>query len=503
VVQNAESKNQNTKSKMQKGLLILTSKKVKNLRKFFSIFLIGAFVLAPFSNINSMQSLNYIIDKDSINFGGSDNSESESYKLSDTMGEIGTEEMQERCSAMSFDGVDDYVDLGNDESLQSGGAITVSLWVYRNGEATTGQKQAFISKAYDNTSTKPYDSYAIFYDRDNNNELEFFLGFTSGDHIKAITTGVSLDLQKWYHIVVTYDGYAKIYVNNENVYTSSYIGETIKYYTDSLLLGKVRTSDSRESFNGSMDDARIYNRALSATEISDLYKGNHIDNTGLVGAWGFDEGSGSTTADLSGSGNTGTIYGATFADDFPLSTCNIFNAGYREMLPTYLSISSPSDVTMSPTIGGLSGGTGNGSAVWNVKTDNPAGYQVSVRSSTDPALQTGTYSFADYTPDSVGTPDFTWGIATADSEFGYTVEGANAVSKFLDNGSVCNSGSGNTADKCWFPFSTSDSSVINSTSPNHPLGTDTTIKFKAQSGSNHFQGEGVYAATIVVTAVAL
>ena len=35
-------------------------------------------------------------------------------------------------------------------------------------------------------------------------------------------------------------------------------------------------------------------------------------NSGLVGAWGFSEGTGGTTADASGNGNTGTITGATW-----------------------------------------------------------------------------------------------------------------------------------------------------------------------------------------------
>jgi hypothetical protein len=100
---------------------------------------------------------------------------------------------------------------------------------------------------------------------------------------------------------------------------------------------------------------------------------------------------------------------------------------------------------MSPSIAGLSGGTGNGSVVWNVKTDNAAGYQMNVHATTNPALKSGIYSFADYTPATAGTPDFTWSINATDSEFGYTVEGNSTAGKFLDNGSACNTGSGNTA----------------------------------------------------------
>lgn len=55
-------------------------------------------------------------------------------------------------------------------------------------------------------------------------------------------------------------------------------------------------------FNGYIDDARVYNRAITATEILNLYK-----STGLIGRWKMDEGSGSTAADSSGHGYTGTL----------------------------------------------------------------------------------------------------------------------------------------------------------------------------------------------------
>lgn len=184
------------------------------------------------------------------------------------------------------------------------------------------------------------------------------------------------------------------------------------------------------------------------------------------------------------------------------SASYVLNAGYREMFQGYISISSPGDVAMIPAIGGISGGVGNGSAVWNVKTDNPAGYQISVKSATSPALQSGSNSFADYTS-STANPDYDWSVNTSSAEFGYTVEGNNADSKFLDDGSACGIGTGNTADKCWFGFSTSDQLIVNSSAPNHPSGTDTTIKFRAESGTSHSQPGGTYTATIIVTAVAL
>ena len=179
------------------------------------------------------------------------------------------------------------------------------------------------------------------------------------------------------------------------------------------------------------------------------------------------------------------------------------DAGYRQMSETYLAITSPADVTMSPDIGGVSGGIGEGQAAWTVTTDSSGGYSLDIKASSAPAMQSGANSFADYTLAVSGTPDYAWSVAVADSEFGFTPEGNDIVSKFLDNGAVCNLGSNDTPDQCWSNLSISYENIASSSDPNHPNGTATTVKFQAESGASHSQEEGSYQATVTVTAVAL
>jgi len=190
------------------------------------------------------------------------------------------------------------------------------------------------------------------------------------------------------------------------------------------------------------------------------------------------------------------------ASDESASASYKLKAGYQQMQEGYIAISSPADVTMTPAIGGVSGGTGNGSTSWTVITDNPAGYTLSIKASTSPAMQSGANSFADYTPATAGTPDYSWSVASADSEFGFNPEGADIIQKFKDNGTNCNVGTNDTADKCWYNFSTSDENIARSSTSNHPAGTATTVKFRAESGPSHLQVEGTYQATIIATAIA-
>lgn len=178
------------------------------------------------------------------------------------------------------------------------------------------------------------------------------------------------------------------------------------------------------------------------------------------------------------------------------------NAGFLGAQVVYIAITSNGAVSMSPSIAGVSGGTGTGSMSWTVTTDNAAGYTMNVHSTTTPSLRSAGSSFADYTP-AGSDPDYTWSVASTDSEFGFSPEGSDIVQRFKDNGSACNTGSSDTANKCWDALTTSDKEIAKRTTANHPSGTLTTVKIQAESGASHIQPNGTYTATVLVTAVPL
>ena len=80
-----------------------------------------------------------------------------------------------------------------------------------------------------------------------------------------------------------------------------------------------------EHWSGNIDEVRVWNIALSNTEIQSNYNTDLTGNEeGLVGYWNFNGGSGSTLADYSGNGNHGTIYGATWdLEGGPISSGDI------------------------------------------------------------------------------------------------------------------------------------------------------------------------------------
>ncbi len=184
------------------------------------------------------------------------------------------------------------------------------------------------------------------------------------------------------------------------------------------------------------------------------------------------------------------------------STNYKIKAGYQQMMEVYLAMTAAASVTMSPAIGGVTGGTGNGNTSVTVTTDNSAGYQMSIQASSSPALISGANSFSDYAP-AGASPDFTFSILATASAFGFSPEGVDILAKYKDNGSACNTGTWDTADRCWDGLSTTSKILAQSTTSNQPAGTLTTIKLRAQVGSSRIQPPGTYTATSTITAITL
>jgi len=176
-------------------------------------------------------------------------------------------------------------------------------------------------------------------------------------------------------------------------------------------------------------------------------------------------------------------------------------AGYWQMQESSISISAPSDLVMD-SMSGLSGGSSEGLMSWVITTDNTAGYNMTINSSTSPSLKSALDSLADYVPAGID-PDYNFTNLPANSSFGFSPEGTEVVSKFKDNGSICNTGSLETTGKCWEGLSTTPKIVTGSSSSNMPSGATSTIRFRAESGANRIQISGQYTVTITATATTL
>ncbi len=186
------------------------------------------------------------------------------------------------------------------------------------------------------------------------------------------------------------------------------------------------------------------------------------------------------------------------------STSTSFNlkAGYQQMQEVYLSLSAIPDVVLSPSLGGVTGGTSTGSTTFVVTTDSPAGYTATIEASTNPALQSGSNSIADYIPVG-GVPDFDFITDPTEAHLAFSPEGSDIAVQFQDAGSVCGVAGSDTPNRCFQGLSVSPVEILRRTSPNHPNGATTTILFTVGIGGGVNVPEGVYTATTTITALSL
>jgi hypothetical protein len=123
-------------------------------------------------------------------------------------------------------------------------------------------------------------------------------------------------LHQYTHIAATYDasaGIAKIYINGVFDASKS-VGSSVSNSTGNLYFGfnPVR-GDFIAPFKGIIDEVRIWNIARTESEIqSTMNQSLNGNETGLIGYWKFDEGTGTITSDATSNHNNGTISGATW-----------------------------------------------------------------------------------------------------------------------------------------------------------------------------------------------
>ena len=195
-------------------------------------------------------------------------------------------------SCLEFNGSNEYVNYGNKSDFNITDTITISTWIYQKEQSTSWN--GIVSKTDGNTN-----GWEIRTTTAGSNSIQCRI--LNGSDISASTT---ITNESWNHVVCTYDGSViRIYVNGVQKNTALQ-PNGIATNSRSLSIGKLAYSGLY--FNGSIDEVRIYDTALSVEEIREHYKSG-LDKLGLVGYWGMDE-NGGTTIYNNANSNNGTLY---------------------------------------------------------------------------------------------------------------------------------------------------------------------------------------------------
>ena len=155
--------------------------------------------------------------------------------------------------ALSFDGVNDYVDLGNPLSLRPVNQITISAWINPTDVSTS---KTIVSK-------------------DITGAVDYFFRVQGPGGVRCNFEGLVLDLvgnyvltNVWQHLACTYDG-SIVSIYKDGILLGSSAASAVTYSDSgaSINIGRRDEGGGGLYFPGLIDDLRIYNRALSQAEI--------------------------------------------------------------------------------------------------------------------------------------------------------------------------------------------------------------------------------------------
>ncbi len=184
-------------------------------------------------------------------------------------------------SAYKFGGDSNtYIQIPHDNKLNLSGSKSISLWV----KVDTIPNQQFPALLLKEGTADFFPTFAMQLNNDNGYALKdrfkvgFFFGDGSTNKLLSVKTSYfdTTFKGKWMHIVGTYSttsGYQMIYLNgvlSDSTYIGSYTSGTSNSF---LQIGRGTSygNFSNNYFKGSLDDIRIYDGALNAAQVNDIY----------------------------------------------------------------------------------------------------------------------------------------------------------------------------------------------------------------------------------------
>ena len=219
--------------------------------------------------------------------------------------------------SFQFDGVDDYVDAGNNSSLRPTSAFAISFWM--NGVGS-GDDFVFRNGAPADLSNNSGFGFRVL---SGANDYRFVLG----DGSSNTSLNVSGVLTGWNHFLLNWNGSTmEMFINGVSQGSSSFTG-SISYSTGNFLIGDRNTSGSKP-YIGNIDEVAVWNSDQSSNVSSIYNSGDPTTITGAVAHWKMGEEATFSTnwsiPDQVGS-NDGTSNNMTIEDrigDSPNSTNN-------------------------------------------------------------------------------------------------------------------------------------------------------------------------------------
>lgn len=256
-------------------------------------------------------------------------------------------------TSLNFDGIDDQISLGDIDIAEGDTEVSVCAWVYVDS--------ASISKDHDIFSdlTDPgggaqglllwVDDVAL--SSGNTDTITFTVNPTLA---RAEAPSSSFVAREWTHLCGTFlaNTYTRLFKNGEMIAEdTSPVSAVQSSASAASYIGRRGGPPGTGFFQGKIDEVRVYNRALSRSEIQALFDLGNNDDSSLVGHWKLDELSGTNAVDSSGNSNTGTL--TNYSSPEPWSSSGQVNSSLNfDGSSNYVQIadSTSLDVTSNLTV---------------------------------------------------------------------------------------------------------------------------------------------------------
>ncbi len=217
-------------------------------------------------------------------------------------------------NALSFDGIDDKVDLGNGPNLQlSGTTLTIEAWIYPTSWRTNVWEGGIVVKEQNIQA-------GYMFRAGNSGRLNFAFGSGGAGAVwKELTTAANaLSLNVWQHVAATYDGAkVRLYKNGVRIDSMAYTG-AIGANTNNCVIGGWYTTG--RNFPGKIDEVRIWNVKRTGAQLLAAMNGEFCGAIpGLKAYYKFNQGTagganaGLTTLTDAAGTSTGTLQNFTLS----------------------------------------------------------------------------------------------------------------------------------------------------------------------------------------------
>lgn len=195
---------------------------------------------------------------------------------------------QNNC--LNFDGVDDYVDLGN--QIGNGNIRTIEMWFKPDENIDGNSNHSYNALIARNNANEDCEFNISFSTIGHLGQLAFGLAVTHNDYHYIYSDQSSWTAGTWYHVAVVVDNTfgMKMYINGITQASTETYNVAPCVTNDITALGKWGNMNIRY-FKGSIDDVRIWNYVRTQSEIQNNFN-NELTGTesGLIAYYNFNQG---------------------------------------------------------------------------------------------------------------------------------------------------------------------------------------------------------------------